>query len=157
MQVVKSPKPSIQQYITFSKPASNSNIMQLQRLFPLLITLLPTTLGAACNSDNCYNNLLHHTATDFCATYTTTTNTGSVGVPTYVPTSCLASRLSSACTCLYPSATPAPALTCLLKNGDFGIDPWVNQDIINESSYGYNQPVITGPGYASSSAVYVFP
>ena len=145
--------------------------------FHSLILLLPLlhTAKATCAQDNCYNNLLHNSASSFCATYTTTINTDTTALPTYIITSCILSRLSSACSCLYPASTTStstptttPATvtvtvtqtqtilqpTCILHNGDFGLDPWVNEDIINESSYGYNAPEVSGPGYESESSVY---
>jgi hypothetical protein len=147
--------------------------------FHSLILLLPLlhTAKATCAQDNCYNNLLHNSASSFCATYTTTINTDTTALPTYIIASCISSRVSSACSCLYPASTTststpttAPATvtvtvtqtrtvlqpTCILHNGDFGLDPWTNEDIINESSYGYNAPEVSGPGYESESAVYFF-
>jgi hypothetical protein len=144
--------------------------------FHSLVLLLPLIHTAkACAQDNCYNNLLHNSASSFCATYTTTINTDTTALPTYIITSCISSRLSSACSCLYPASTASTSTptttpvtvtvtvtqtqtilqpTCILHNGDFGLDPWVNEDIINESSYGYNAPEVSGPGYESESSVY---
>jgi len=145
--------------------------------FHSLLLLLPLlhTAKATCAQDNCYNNLLHNSASSFCATYTTTINTDTTALPTYIITSCISSRLSSACSCLYPASTTStstptttPATvtvtvtqtrtilqpTCILHNGDFGLDPWINEDIINESSYGYSAPEVSSPGYESESAVY---
>lgn len=146
----------------------------------LVAAVLVHFSSAACVSDNCYNNLNHHSASTFCSTYTTTVNTASTGLPTYIPTECNYSRLSSACSCLYPVSMSTTSLqatttttttvtvtsvstttvtsvqpTCILRNGDFGLDPWVNEDIINESSYGYNPPQVAGPGYNSASAMYI--
>ena len=149
----------------------------LRSLLVVAVALIRTT-SASCALDNCYRNLAHNSASDFCSTYTTTVNTATTGLPTYIPTSCY-TRLSSACSCVYPgsmSITSGPATitasttvtitqvstttvtsiqpTCILRNGDFGLDPWENEDIINESSYGYNAPQVASPGYLSTSAVY---
>ncbi|CZR65965.1 uncharacterized protein PAC_15865 [Phialocephala subalpina] len=151
--------------------------------FSLTAILLTTAslfslVASTCNLDNCYNNLAHYSASTFCSTYTTAINTALTGLPSYVSTSCGSSRLSSACSCLYPAsgasttsscqasqATKTVTVTrvstttvasvqpaCILRNGDFGLDPWVNEDIINESSYGYNTPTIGGPAYSGTAA-----
>ncbi|MCJ1312611.1 Phosphatidylinositol 4-kinase type 2-beta [Agyrium rufum] len=69
---------------------------------------------AACNEDNCLRALRNQitAASAFCNTYTSaTTNTASTGFPTFVPTTCGPSRVSSACSCAVtkgPCATNAP-------------------------------------------------
>ena len=54
------------------------------------------------NNDNC-NRALHASisaASSFCATYTTSSVTATTGIPTYIPSTCGPSRISSACTCV---------------------------------------------------------
>src|SRR6266566_7029299 len=70
--------------------------------------------AAACNFDNCYNQLAHHSgdASSFCAALTMTqTVTAVTGFPTYLSTSCGAARASSACSCLWPAGSTATATT----------------------------------------------
>ena len=55
-----------------------------------------------CNNDNC-NRALRASisaASSFCATYTTSAVTATTGIPTYIPSTCGPSRISSACTCV---------------------------------------------------------
>ena len=68
---------------------------------------------AQCNEDNCLRALRNHitSASAFCNTYTTSTNTATAGFPTFVPTTCGPTRVSSACSCAItkgPCATNAP-------------------------------------------------
>lgn len=137
--------------------------------------------AATCNADNCYRQLAGGSASAFCATYTTATSTATTGFPAYVSPSCGPVRVSSACSCLYPppTATACPPLVTttttvtsfkyvtftesaspavitatspgVLRGGDFGLDPWYNGDIINESSYGYRQPTVVGGGSGPNS------
>ncbi|KAL8693982.1 MAG: hypothetical protein Q9218_001280 [Villophora microphyllina] len=85
----------------------------LSRSFLFLLSLLSSTIASpapaatptptpVCNSDNC-NRALRvsiSAANSFCATYTTATVTASTGIPTYIPSTCGPSRISSACTCV---------------------------------------------------------
>ena len=138
----------------------------------LLIALAIHEVTASCAADNCYNQISRHGA-GFCATYTTTVNTNTGAIPTYVSASCGPQRVSSACSCLRPASSQPATCTGLastvtitsvstvtasstaspgasrVQNGDFpGLAPWFNGDIINESSYNYNTPVVTSPGYS---------
>lgn len=67
--------------------------------------------STGCNHDNCYRQMIQNTAsvTQFCSTYTTKINTATTGLPTWVA-NCQNSpdRISSACSCLAPTSTPAP-------------------------------------------------
>jgi len=75
----------------------------------LLTALLsPAALAAQCNADNCYNQIARFSASAFCSAFTTATVTAVTGFPTFVSTSCGASRVSSACSCIYP---PSACLT----------------------------------------------
>ena len=148
--------------------------MAILIFFALALAMLRGA-SAACALDNCYNKLRSDSASSFCHTYTTAVNTATTGFPSPVYTSCGPSRLSSACSCLYPAPTCAPttvtatqvstvtatvtatvtttvASTSGIRNGEFGLDPWFNGDIINESSYGYNQPQLITPGFNSQWA-----
>lgn len=138
--------------------------------FNLLLALAARST-IACAADNCYNQISRH-GSSFCSTYTTTVNTNPGAIPTYVSSSCGYLRVSSACSCLLPPPTPSatctgsastvtitsistvtittttPTGTPRVQNGDFpGLYPWFNGDIINESSYNYNAPVVSPPGY----------
>ncbi|KAK3332948.1 hypothetical protein B0T19DRAFT_113798 [Cercophora scortea] len=138
------------------------------KLSSILVLALSLTgaNAAACAADNCYNQLARHTpsASAFCATFTTATVTAITALPTYISTSCGTSRVSSACSCLWPrsasttsttsapgtttvtvtvTATACPTSTNLLKNPAIpGLAPWYNGDIILSTSYGYNNPQI---------------
>lgn len=83
---------------------------EMAALLNLLVTVALIRTTSACVADNCYNNLNHHSASAFCSTYTTTINTATTGLPTYIPTSCY-SRISSVCTCLYPVSTSISSIT----------------------------------------------
>ncbi|KAL8640859.1 MAG: hypothetical protein Q9228_002261 [Teloschistes exilis] len=81
----------------------------LTLLFPAMaspapaVTPTPTSSPTpVCNQDNCYRALSASisAASAFCATYTTATVTASTGIPTYLPSTCGPSRVSSACTCV---------------------------------------------------------
>jgi hypothetical protein len=87
----------------------------------LLASLLPFAAGSACNADNCLRALR---ATDvpgrlgaaqsFCATFTAQTVTATASIPTYAIEGCagdVASRVSSACSCIATSTSPAPTAT----------------------------------------------
>lgn len=71
---------------------------------------LPVLEPRDCTHNNCLRQLIAApSAAAFCATYTTTTNTASTGLPTYVSQcSSVPSKISSACSCL---ATTAQAIT----------------------------------------------
>lgn len=105
----------------------------------LLISIATIALGA-CNHDNCYRALAGSSASAsaFCATYTTQTQTATTGLPVYA---CSSSppRLSSACSCVLPftttlpattpattapSSTPSPTITAAYRNGDFNQVPY---------------------------------
>ena len=91
-------------------------------LAPILLTsLLPFAAASACNADNCQRALR---ATDvpgrlqatqsFCATFIAQTLTATASIPTYAVAGCegdVASRVSSACSCLATSTSPAPTAT----------------------------------------------
>lgn len=80
---------------------------------------------AGCNADNCLRALEGNSvaASSFCATYSTMTSTATTGFPTYIPTSCGASRVSSACTYLATSTSASPACS-------------TGQVVVNPSFYG---------------------
>ncbi len=144
---------------------------------------LVSRVAAVCAADNCYNQLSRRPAdaSPFCAGFTTTAVTDVGSFPTYVSTSCGTSRVSSACSCLWPAAatttaappagscsivstetatstvtvTTTPSPTNLVANGAIpGLAPWYNGDIINESSYNYNAPQIAlSPGSPTGGAL----
>ncbi|GKT44278.1 uncharacterized protein ColSpa_04459 [Colletotrichum spaethianum] len=71
-----------------------------------------TTVYAACAADNCYRNVKgQEIGSAFCATFTTDIVTETSGIPAGISTSCGVSRLSSACSCVYPSTTYPSATT----------------------------------------------
>ena len=57
---------------------------------------------SACTQDNCLRALSNHatSASPYCSSYLTATQTATTGFPTYIPSTCGPSRVSSACTCL---------------------------------------------------------
>ncbi|KAK0710233.1 hypothetical protein B0T26DRAFT_755324 [Lasiosphaeria miniovina] len=145
---------------------------QLQTLLAAAVRWAHGAL-AACAADNCYNQLARRTAdaSGFCATFTTACVAGVSQLPTYVSTSCGVARVSSACSCLWPAATTAPATvtvtttstvtasvcpapTNLVANPSVaGLSPWFNGDIITSTSYGYDNPGITlAPGSPTGGA-----
>ncbi|KAL8668245.1 MAG: hypothetical protein Q9202_000223 [Teloschistes flavicans] len=81
----------------------------LALLFPAIASPAPAVTPTpspsptpVCNQDNCYRALSGSisAASSFCATYTTAIVTASTGTPTYIPSTCGPSRISSACTCV---------------------------------------------------------
>ncbi|KAJ3568215.1 hypothetical protein NPX13_g6497 [Xylaria arbuscula] len=62
-----------------------------------------------CNQDNCYRNLVQSTA--FCASFTAPPQSGATPTLNSVQSSCGATRLSSACSCLYPPGATTLATT----------------------------------------------
>lgn len=84
-------------------------------IFAAGVTALPQAEPTAtCNRDNCYRQLIQkpELVDSFCATYTQTVNTASTALPTFV-SNCqgLASRVSSACSCLHPATTTSVSTT----------------------------------------------
>lgn len=63
----------------------------------------------SCNEDNCYRQMIQNTvqASTFCPTYTKTVSTGTAALPTWVSmcTGNVASRVSSACSCIIPASS----------------------------------------------------
>ena len=89
----------------------------------------------ACLQDNCFRNFANNcaSASAFCATFTTATTTALTATPTYFRPECTpTSRLSSACSCVFPktvgptetgtACVPCPPGRQYVKNGDFN-DP----------------------------------
>ncbi|KAI9890742.1 MAG: hypothetical protein M1814_003672 [Vezdaea aestivalis] len=81
-----------------------------------LLFAVTNEVKAVCNFDNCYRAFYPtgspaqiSSASDFCATYTTTTNTASTGFPTRATSACGASpsKYSSVCSCR-PTSTSNP-------------------------------------------------
>lgn len=68
----------------------------------------------ACNRDNCFRQLIEtpDVVGPFCTTYTQTVNIVATALPTFV-SQCqgLASRVSSACSCLHPATTTSASTT----------------------------------------------
>jgi hypothetical protein len=107
----------------------------------LLISTAATALGA-CSHANCYRALAGYSASAsaFCTTYTTQTQTVTTGLPAYAtPRSSSAPRLSSACSCVFPlpttlpatttgttaaSSTPSPIINATYRTGDFNQVPY---------------------------------
>ncbi|KAH8802632.1 peptidase s41 family protein [Xylogone sp. PMI_703] len=95
----------------------------LPSLSLLALASLTALANAECAADNCLRALRATqipgrlaSAQAFCATYTTATLTGEVGLPTYAVNNCkggdVAARVSSACSCIAPATTSsAPATT----------------------------------------------
>lgn len=80
------------------------------RALCFFLVLLPFTIATSCNEDNCLRALRNRapTASPYCSTYTTTSNTA---VPTWASSQCASNptRVSSACSCLNtPTPTPTP-------------------------------------------------
>ena len=81
---------------------------------PMIITATPTPLILDCQPDNCLRQFSQSFAevSTFCATYTTTIETASTGLPPFVSQcSSSASRVSSACSCIVPPPTSPPIST----------------------------------------------
>jgi len=91
-------------------------------LIPIfLASLLPFAAASACNADNCLRALRAtdipgrlQDAQSFCANFTTQTVTAIASIPTYAVAGCegnVVSRVSSACSCIATSTSPAPTAT----------------------------------------------
>ena len=80
--------------------------------FVALIALFTSAANAGCSEDNCYRNFVNNcgAASSFCANFTTATTTTLAATPTYFRAECTISRLSSACSCVFPK-TLAPTAT----------------------------------------------
>ena len=105
---------------------------------------------AQCSEDNCLRALRNHitSASQFCNTYTTSTNTASTGFPTYVPTTCGPTRVSSACSCAItkgPCATNAPTQVVQL--------PGFEKD---STAPGFQSTNYDGPWNATDTASRIF-
>ncbi|CAF9926114.1 MAG: hypothetical protein HETSPECPRED_006259 [Heterodermia speciosa] len=113
-----------------------------------------------CNNDNC-NRALRASisaASSFCATYTTSTVTATTGIPTYIPSTCGPSRISSACTCVVTKsacafnaptqvvqdpgfeATPDPKVSDSVHSG--AGTPWLATDTTGDDFF------VQGDGYS---------
>ena len=106
--------------------------------------------AAQCNEDNCLRALRNHitSASEFCNTYTTSTNTAATDFPTYVPTTCGPTRVSSACSCAItkgPCATNAP--TQVVQLPGFEMDP---------TAPGFQSTNYDGPWNATDTASRIF-
>ncbi len=84
--------------------------------FPVTVPVLGLSsfawVGAACDADGCLRPLQGNAAaaSSYCSTYTKTIATATTGFPSYIPTTCGPSRVSSVCTCL-ASSTTGPTTT----------------------------------------------
>lgn len=93
-----------------------------------LLAAVTAQTSTLCNHDNCLRGLLAQskTATAFCSSYTTATNTATTSLPTYA-TACSdsPSRISSACGCLMTPlpCTPSPVINEATRNGGFDHPP----------------------------------
>ncbi|MCJ1244144.1 Phosphatidylinositol 4-kinase type 2-beta [Trapelia coarctata] len=101
----------------------------------ILLLCAATAVLGACNHDNCYRALAGHSASAsaFCATYTTAVQTATTAFPIYAtPCSSTPARISSACSCVFPSTTtttapgftPTPIINATYRNGDFNEVPY---------------------------------
>ncbi|KAI1427680.1 hypothetical protein F5Y12DRAFT_736427 [Xylaria sp. FL1777] len=124
-------------------------------------TIVCTQTG--CNQDNCYRNLAQSTA--FCASFTAppqSATTASTATLNPIQSSCGVTRLSSACSCLYPSGATtlatqasitqcttislAPSPTALSVNFESG-----SQNIFVGRTYNVNNySIISDPSLAHS-------
>jgi hypothetical protein len=87
----------------------------------LLASLLPFAAASACHADNCLRALRAtnvpgrlQAAQSFCAAFIAQTLTTTASIPTYAVAGCegdVASRVSSACSCIATSTSPAPTAT----------------------------------------------
>jgi hypothetical protein len=87
----------------------------------LLASLLPLAAGSACDADNCLRAFRSSSipgrleaAQAFCSNFTAQTITATASIPTYAIAGCegdVASRVSSACSCIATSTNPAPMAT----------------------------------------------
>ena len=122
-----------------------------------------------CNNDNC-NRALRASisaASSFCATYTTSTVTATTGIPTYIPSTCGPSRISSACTCVVTKsacafnaptqvvqdpgfeATPDPNVSDSVHSG--AGTPWLATDTTGDDFF------VQGDGYSGPGFWYSIP
>ena len=115
-------------------------------LTPLFTAANPaaTPTAISCNGDNCLNALLRNSvsASSFCATYTQASVTVVTGLPTYVPTSCIPSRVSSACTCVDLGPCRPHAPTQVVQDPSFE----------NESLGALDRPQTDSPWSVSDTA-----
>jgi chitinase len=116
---------------TSSKSTTTSSSIHITTSSTTSTSSVPATTPLICNADNCLRQLQHSSASAaaFCATYTTTINTASTGLPTSV-SNCQSSyvRISSACSCLVSSssttttrATSATTTTASTKTNDSSV------------------------------------
>ena len=100
-----------------------------------VIALSASAANAAfgCSEDNCYRNFVNNcgAASSFCANFTTAMTTTLTATPTYFRPECTVSRLSSACSCVFPKTlaptqteppcypVPCPPGRQYVKDGDF--------------------------------------
>ena len=112
---------------------------------------------AVCNADNCLNALKNHaaSASAYCTSYTTSTQTATTGFPTYIPQTCGPSRVSSACSCLATTTTAVLTTTtttttsttaCSTPTGYYG-----NNYVANPDFYG-NQDQTLAPWVITNEA-----
>jgi hypothetical protein len=107
----------------FSSISISISPRKMARYFaPILLAfLMPLATGSACNADNCLRAFRAtsvpgrlEAAQSFCANFTTQTITATAPIPTYAVAGCegdVASRVSSACSCIATSTDPAPTAT----------------------------------------------
>ena len=100
-----------------------TSILSTVRLFGILSVLTFTHASVTpaelekrtgCTSDNCLRAVKAQpsSASAFCSTYTTSVATATTGIPSYIPSTCGPSRVSSACSCFVtPTATPTACPT----------------------------------------------
>lgn len=107
-------------HLVFSSIPAQPSTSVLVKMAPLSSLLLPLVLAvpcfAACNADNCLRALRATARIDeaqsFCATFTTAAVTATSAIPSYAVAGCtgdVASRVSSACTCIATSTSSVPA------------------------------------------------
>lgn len=126
---------------------------------PLFLAL--AGVSAACSHDNCYRGLARYplTASQFCSTYTTSTNTAISDVPVgfAAPCSNLPSRVSSACSCIVTRAPTTPPSTittsssptaCITDNCLAAMESYPTTAAVFCSSY--TETIVTAPDAAPS-------
>jgi hypothetical protein len=99
------PPPTLSPY-TSGSPLSSTT--------PMIITATPTPLILDCQPDNCLRQFSKSLAeiSTFCATYTTAIEIASTGLPPFISQcSSSPSRVSSACSCIFPPPTSPPIST----------------------------------------------
>ena len=84
----------------------------------VLAFLAPAAAAASCNADNCLRGLRASNrlteAQAFCGTFTTAPVTATSAIPTFAVQACtgnVASRVSSACSCIATSTSAVPTTT----------------------------------------------